>query len=129
MDGTWQMTGASFLRFPGSGSIAGHLSIFGLVALLATATFIAVAPLSWLLVTLALVVATILALIYPWLLWFLLAFALPITSALRIGPGSATDILLLLSLGICFVAFVSGSRRAEIDRPPLWSTLLYLFVL
>lgn len=53
----------------------------------------------------------VLALRRPWLVWLPLAVLAPITSGLRIGPASATDLLLAAGVGLWFI---DGARQRSL---------------
>jgi O-antigen ligase len=99
------------------------------LAFIAIALLIAVAPLPWSLLLLALIVATILALTFPWLAWLGLAFALPIASGVRIGPASVTDFLFAAALALWCASTISQRKAFDAPRIPIWSVALYCFVL
>ena len=108
------------------------LPVDKIIALLAIAILIALLPLSWLLLLLTAITGTLLALIFPWLAWLGLAFALPIASGMRIGPASATDLLFAASLALwCASAITSrhSINRRLTSRIPIWPVALYLLVL
>lgn len=98
--------------------------MLGLLAL-----FVALAPLNWLLLGLAALGGILLALIYPWLTWLGLAFALPVSSGLRVGPASVTDLLFAASLGLWCAATISQRKQVASPRLPIWSVALYLLSL
>jgi hypothetical protein len=101
-------------------------AIFAVVTI---AFFIAIAPLSWLLFALAATTGILLALIFPWLAWLALAFALPISSALRIGPASVTDLLFAAALALWCGSAISQHRSFGAPRLPIWPVALYLLTL
>jgi O-antigen ligase len=92
----------SFLTPPALYRLAGSL------ALLLLAAAIAYAPLLWVAGGLAAAAASVLALRWPWLIWLPLALWVPLTSTLRLGPASATDLLLATGVALWFLA---GARR------------------
>jgi O-antigen ligase len=104
-------------------------SIGTIGAILTLAIFIALAPLSWLFLLLATTVATLLALIFPWLAWLGLAFALPIASGLRLGPASATDLLFATALTLWCASTISQRRTPNASRLPVWAVAIYLLIL
>jgi O-antigen ligase len=76
--------------------------------LLAIAAAIALLPLRQVMLVAGAVSATVLVLRWPWLILLPLAALLPITSGIRLGPASATDLLLAAAVGLWFV---DGARR------------------
>lgn len=48
------------------------------------------------------ITAAILLLRWPWLIWLVLALALPVTSGLKFGPASATDLILIVAITLWF---------------------------
>ena len=99
------------------------------LALLLVATSIAIAPLSWLIATGVITAAALLVLIFPWLAWLGLAFALPIASGLRIGPASATDLLFAAALAMWCAAAIATRNTRTTPRPPVWAVAVYLLAL
>jgi O-antigen ligase len=99
------------------------------VALLAIATAIAIVPLPWLLLSLGVAVAAVLALIFPWLAWLGLAFALPIASGWRFGPASLTDLLFATALALWSASMISQRRSFSRSSLPVWPIALYLLIL
>src|SRR5690606_30884822 len=69
------------------------------------------------------------ALIYPWLAWLGLAFALPIASGQRVGPASITDFLFAASLGLWAAWSISQRRSQHAQWLPLWPVAFYLLIL
>lgn len=98
-------------------------------ALILLASLIALAPLAWLCVILIVLVAGLIALIFPWLAWVVLAVALPITSGLRFGPASASDVILMAALALWAASAIAFSRTAARVRIPIWPIAVYIFVL
>ncbi len=107
--------------------------IIEILALLAIATFVAVAPISWVLVAFAATSGALLALIFPWLAWIGLAFALPIASGTRIGPASLTDLIFAASIALWATSAISSATRqnrsGSAQPLPIWSIALYLLML
>lgn len=101
----------------------------GAIAALTVAATIAIAPLEWLLAGIGVSVATLLALVYPWLGWLGLAFALPISSGLRFGPASLTDLLFAFALALWCASTISHRRPVRFSNLPTWPVALYLFIL
>ena len=99
------------------------------LACVVLAVYVAMAPLSWLLITTAAVAASLLALIFPWLAWIGLAFALPISSGLRIGPASVTDLIFATAIALWCASTITmrGTRAAR--GLPVWSVAIYLLAL
>ncbi|GIV80205.1 MAG: O-antigen polymerase [Litorilinea sp.] len=63
---------------------------------------------------------------HPWLIWVLLAAALPVTSGQRVGPATLTDLLLALAVGL-WLADGSRRRRLRLEAtPPVYGALLYI---
>lgn len=80
----------------------------GGIGLLALAAGLAWLPLTWMAVLVFGVSTGILALRWPWLIWLPLAVLLPITSGIRFGAASVTDLLLLAGVALWFM---DGARR------------------
>ncbi len=99
------------------------------VSLPLLALAIALSPISWLFIGLGALTGTLLALIFPWLAWLGLAFALPIASGWRIGPASLTDPLLAATVALWSASMISQRRWLITPRLPLWPVALYLLVL
>lgn len=90
---------------------------------------------AWLLATLPLLVVAglmsvvtgaVLLLRWPWLLWLGLAVALPVSSGVKIGPLSATDLGIAAAVALWFV---DGVRRRSLRldvSPVVLVTLLYV---
>lgn len=79
-----------------------------LVGLLAVAWLLSVLPLLWVGVVVMGGGAGLFLLRFPWLIWPLLAIALPFTSSLKIGPLSWTDVLFAVAV---LLWFLDGVRR------------------
>ncbi len=98
--------------------------VVGGVVWLALAGVLAWLPLRWS-ATLALGgMATMLVARWPWLVWLPLAVLVPVTSGVRVGAGTVTD--LLLALGV-IVWFLDGARRRAL--PLRWSPVIGLALL
>jgi O-antigen ligase len=97
--------------------------------LLFLAIYIAFAPLTWLLVSLGAVAALLLVLIFPWLAWLGLAFALPVASGMRVGPASVTDFFFAAALALWCAAEISARRQFSRPRLPFWTVALYVLTL
>jgi O-antigen ligase len=76
--------------------------------LLAIAAAIALLPLRQVVLAAGAVTAALLVLRWPWLILLPLAALLPVTSSIRLGPASITDLLLAAAVGFWFV---DGARR------------------
>ena len=87
---------------------SGQLPLWMAACLLAIAAAIALLPLRQVVLVAGAVSATVLVLRWPWLILLPLAALLPITSGIRLGPASATDLLLAAAVGLWFV---DGARR------------------
>ncbi len=113
-------------EFPKSHTLTRAALMAGMLML---AYFVAVAP--WPMVLGVMLAATgfFLYLRIPWLIWVALAFLLPISSGLRIGRGTGTELVLLAAIVIWFA---TGVVHRRIDMPaklPTWPLFLYLLVL
>ncbi len=87
---------------------------------------LATLPLRPLLLVIGGITAAILLLRWPWLIWPGLALALPVTSGLKFGPASATDLILLVALALWFA---DGVRRRTLKlRGSILTALLLLYV-
>ncbi|MCX6049460.1 MAG: hypothetical protein NT075_30535, partial [Chloroflexi bacterium] len=87
---------------------------------------LATLPLRPLLLTIGGITTAILLLRWPWLVWLGLALALPVTSGLKFGPASATDLILLAAIALWFA---DGVRRRTLQlRGSILTTLLLLYV-
>ncbi|MCC6456582.1 MAG: O-antigen ligase family protein [Caldilineaceae bacterium] len=114
---------------PQSGSYLTVVNLSAAALILALAAAIAVTPLPWLLVVLGAALGMLLTLIFPWLAWLGLAFALPIASGWRIGPASLTDLIFAAALALWCASIISQRRSLRTPRLPVWSVALYLLVL
>jgi putative inorganic carbon (HCO3(-)) transporter len=104
-------------------------SLLGLAALVALAWLVAAAPLRPLLLLLGGSSALLLLIRWPWLIWPALAAGLPFTSAIKQGPVSLADLLLV---GALVLWFADGVRRRTLRLEPFGLLLplaLYLSVL
>ncbi|HAJ34795.1 MAG TPA: hypothetical protein DCL15_03745 [Chloroflexi bacterium] len=100
--------------------------VAGGIVLLALAMGMAWPPLSWCGVVAAGSAAALLVVRWPWLIWLPLALLVPITSGLRIGAGTATDLLLAAGVALWFV---DGARRQTLPlrgSPVVLLALLYV---
>ena len=73
--------------------------------------------------------AALLLVRWPWLIWLPLALLLPVTSSLRVGPASMTDLLLAVGLALWFF---DGARRRTLRiyvSPLTLALLAYVVVL
>lgn len=88
-----------------------------------------ITPLVPLLLAIAVLTGALLLVRWPWLIWVSIAAALPVTSGIKLGPASATDILLA---GASALWLVDGVRRKSLrlqGSPLLGLFLVYLSVL
>ena len=83
-------------------------TLMAAACLLAIAAAIALLPLRQVLLAAGAVTAALLVLRWPWLILLPLAALLPVTSGIRLGPASITDLLLAAAVGLWFV---DGARR------------------
>ncbi|MFN8468841.1 MAG: hypothetical protein U0X20_25005 [Caldilineaceae bacterium] len=83
-------------------------TLMAAACLVAVAAAIALLPLRQVLLAAGAVTAALLVLRWPWLILLPLAALLPITSGIRLGPASITDLLLAAAVGLWFV---DGARR------------------
>lgn len=94
--------------------------------ILGLAWLIATQPLLHVAIALSVLAASILLIRWPWLIWPAIALALPIASSYRIGPITATEVL--LGAGFLFwLAYGARKRSLPIYVSPLLAPLL-LFV-
>lgn len=103
-------------RFPNSGAL--RRGAIGWLGLLVLALALAFLPLNLAVGTTAAAAASLLIVRWPWLIWLPLAVLAPITSGLRIGPASATDLLLATGVALWFI---DGARRRTL--PLRWSPI------
>lgn len=103
--------------------------IVAAIAITIIAAAIALAPLSWLIIALVMTTGAILALIYPWLAWLALAFALPIASGMQIGPALLTEVIFAGAMSLWLAAAISQRQAFNAPRLPIWTVALYLLVL
>lgn len=80
-------------------------------------------PLTWLALLFGGAGAALLLVRWPWLIWLPLAVLVPFASAQRIGPATATDLLLAAAIALWFV---DGARRRTL--PLRWSPVAVLAV-
>jgi len=83
-----------------------------ILALGALAWGIAHAPLNTALLGPLLVAGTVLVVRWPWFIWLGIAAALPVTSGVRLGPLSLTDVALA---GAVWLWFADGVRRRQLQ--------------
>lgn len=93
---------------PTTTSRTGSSILLAAGGLLAVAASIALLPLRQVVLVIGAVAAALLVLRRPWLILLPLAALLPITSGIRLGPASITDLLLAAAVGLWFV---DGARR------------------
>jgi O-antigen ligase len=96
-------------------------SLATLALLVAIAAVIALLPLQQVIGVAGAVAGVLLLLRWPWLILLPLALLLPITSAMRVGPASVTDLLLATT---AVLWFLDGARRRTL--PLHWSPILAL---
>lgn len=90
--------------------------IVGWVGLFLLAIVLAFVPLALLVGMVATATAAVLVLRWPWLIWLPLAVLVPITSGIRVGQASITDLLLAAGVALWFL---DGARRRTL--PVRWS--------
>jgi O-antigen ligase len=103
--------------------------IFASAGLLVVAGAIALLPLREVALVAGGTAAGLLVLRWPWLILLPLAALLPVTSGLRLGPASATDLLLAAAVGLWFA---DGARRRTLPlrfSPVSAMVLAYIAVL
>ncbi len=83
-------------------------TLLAAACLVAVAAAIALLPLRQVLLAAGAVTAALLVLRWPWLILLPLAALLPITSGIRLGSASVTDVLLAAAVGLWFI---DGARR------------------
>ncbi len=104
-------------------------TLLAAAGLLAIAAAIALLPLRQVVLAAGAVTAVLLVLRWPWLILLPLAALLPVTSGIRIGPASITDLLLAAAVGLWFV---DGARRRTLTlrgSPVITLVALYVIVL
>lgn len=102
------------------------LRVLSGLALLVLAWLLATTPLRFAAALVMCPLVTILVIRHPWLAWIGLAVALPFSSAIRLGPFSATDLLLAATLALWFA---DGVRRRSLKIEgslPAGLVLIYL---
>ncbi|MCS6825233.1 MAG: hypothetical protein NZ553_01330, partial [Caldilinea sp.] len=110
----------------GPGCFAGERPLRHVLSLLLLASAIALLPLPELTGLILAVGAVVLVLRWPWLIWLPLAAFVPLTSGLRLGVASITD--LLLAAGVALWFFDGARRRTLALRWSPVSSLAALFV-
>lgn len=101
----------------------------GVAALIALAALLAFLPFTQAVMLSAGAVGLFLCLRWPWLIWIPLAALLPFTSAIHLGPASATDLLLAAAVALWFF---DGARRHQLPlagSPILLVVALYVVVM
>lgn len=93
-------------------------------ALLALAAGLAWLPMTWGVLLAAGALAAWLLVRWPWLLWLPLAVLVPVTSGVRVGAGTATELLLAAGVALWFV---DGARRRTLRLR--WSPIIALAAL
>lgn len=81
-------------------------------SLLLLAILLAWLPLHLAIGFVAAVAVSVLALRWPWLIWLPLAALTPFTSGVRFGPASATDLLVVVGVGLWFL---DGARQRTLS--------------
>ena len=97
--------------------------------LLALAAALAYLPLAQVLLLAGGATAVVLLVRWPWLIWLALAAALPVTSGLKAGVVSASDVLFAAAIALWFF---DGARRRTLPlkgSPVLAAAAIYLAVL
>lgn len=97
--------------------------------LLALAALLAWLPLRWAALLVAATAGGLALLRWPWLAWAGLAAALPFAAALKVGPASGADLIVLAAAALWFA---DGARRRTLalrSPPPLVPALLYAALL
>ena len=82
----------------------------GVAALMALALLLAQLPLRWAAASVVAGASALLLLRFPWLIWPVLAVALPFASGIDLGPFSMTDGLLAAAVAVWFVNGVRCNR-------------------
>jgi len=121
--------GTEFGRGPNLALLArlGGRHAAGVAALLALALLLARLPLRWAAASVVAGATGCLLLRFPWLIWPVLAVALPFASGIDLGPFSMTDVLLAAAVGVWFVNGVRCNRlRLNVGLVP---GLVLLFIL
>lgn len=119
----------SLAHKPYSRSTFTTVDVGALLSLIVLASAIAVAPITWVILALGATAGIVLALIFPWLAWLGLAFALPVASGLHIGPALLTDFLFAASIALWAASWLSQRRPLSAPRIPVWPVALYMLVL
>ncbi|MFN2202664.1 MAG: O-antigen ligase family protein [Caldilineaceae bacterium] len=111
------------------------LRIAGLVtALVSLAWLLSSQPLTYVSLASVVVVSAVLLLRWPWLIWPVLAFLLPYSSSLRVGPITGTEVILFTA---AFLWLLGGTRRDSLQLysysivilPLLYAAVLLLSLL
>ncbi len=100
----------------------------GFIGLVGVAILVALAPFAYILLGSGALIALLVLLRRPWLIWPLLAALLPFSSAQKIGPLSLTDLVLA---GAIALWFADGVRRRTLQLTviaPLSALLLFVGV-
>jgi putative inorganic carbon (HCO3(-)) transporter len=98
--------------------------VVGGIVLLSLAAGLAWLPLTWGVLLASIAVVVWLAARWPWLVWLPLAVLAPVTSGVRIGAGTATDLLLAAGVALWFI---DGARRRTLRLR--WSPVIGLAAL
>jgi putative inorganic carbon (hco3(-)) transporter len=102
-----------------------RIALFGGL-LIVSAWLLAVLPLMVVAGALGMSLALFLLLRWPWLIWLGLAVILPVSSGIKVGPVSLTDVGLAAAVGLWFV---DGVRRRTLRlefSPVVIATLIYV---
>ena len=100
--------------------------LLGAAALLTLALLVALAPFFDLLLGMGGVVAGLLLMRRPWLIWPALGALLPFSSALKIGPLSLTDLILALAVALWFADGVRRRTLCITPSAPLIALLCFI---
>ena len=104
-------------------------TLLAAAGLLTIAAAIALLPLRQVVLAAGAATALLLVLRWPWLILLPLAALLPVTSGIRLGPASITDLLLAAAVGLWFV---DGARRRTLTlrgSPVITLVAVYVIVL
>lgn len=93
------------------------------IALMALASLLAWLPLRWAALLPLAAAGTLAILRWPWLVWLLPAAALPVASSIRIGPFTATEVLLGMG-GLVWLLSGAARRVLRTAHHPLLAPLL-----
>lgn len=100
-----------------------------LAALVVIAALLAFLPLLWA-ALLSLAAAGVIAILrWPWTVWLLPAAALPLAGSLRLGPVTATEVLLGLAALVWLLSGAARRRLRTLHHPLLAPLLVYIGLL